>query len=127
MFNRQSAFTFILVFAAGFLAYLAVRDYPKIRETRKQLEDLEGKIEALKHEEERQNDLVEYLNSESYLEKQARLRLNLKKEGEEVVFIYRKDEAKEEGSPEKPNENPFLSKVKEWVKVLRFSILNLRD
>lgn len=118
MFNRQSAFTFILVFAAGFLAYLAVRDYPKIRETRKQLEDLEGKIEALKHEEERQNDLVEYLNSESYLEKQARLRLNLKKEGEEVVFIYRKDEAKEEGIMEKKNENQFLSKLKEWVRIL---------
>ena len=116
--NRQLIFTFVFIGAAGFLAYLAVRDYPKIRETRKQLEDLEGKIKALKHEEERQNDLVEYLKTESYLEKQARLRLNLKKEGEEVVFIYRKDEAKEEGNLEKPNENPFLSKLKELFRFL---------
>lgn len=118
MLNRQSAFTFILVFAAGFLVYLISRDYPKKLEIKSQLGDIESRIEVLKKKEEKQRTMAEYLDSESYLEKQARLRLNLKKEGEEVVFIYRKDEAKEEGNLEKPNENPFLSKLKEWVKIL---------
>lgn len=116
-FNRQSAFTFILVFIAGFLVWLIIKDFPEKIETGKQLGDLEGKIEALKKEEERQKSLAEYLNSESYLEKQARIRLNLKKVGEETVFIYRKDKVPEQVNPENKKENPFLSKLKEWLKI----------
>ena len=116
--NRQSVFTFVLIFAVGFLIYLIARDYPKKLETKRQLEDLENKILVLKKDEERQKNLVEYFNTESYLEKQARLRLNLKKEGEEVVFVYRKDEEPKDETIREQNENPFLSKLKEWVKIL---------
>ena len=118
MFNRQTVLTFVLVFAAGFLAYLVIKDYPKSRELKSQLGEVESKIESLKKDEERQKGLAEYLNSESYLEKQARLRLNLKKEGEEVVFIYRKDEAGEPPGSEETNKNPFLMKLKELIKIL---------
>lgn len=119
MFNRQSVFTFILIFAAGFLVYLLVRDYPKKLEIKNQLGDIENRIAALKKDEEKQKSMAEYLESESYLEKQARLRLNLKKEGEEVVFVYRKDESEKSPSQEEKNENPFLSKLKEWVRFLK--------
>ena len=121
MLNRQLIFTFVLIFGAGFLIWLIAEDYPQKAEIQRQLEDIKSKTEALLKEEERQESLIGYLNSESYLEKQARLRLNLKKEGEEVVFVYRKDEgglASE--SFEKP-QNPFLLKVKEWVKMLRIA------
>lgn len=116
--NRQLIFTFALVFAAGFLVYLTTRDYPKKLETKRQLEDLENKIGALKKDEERQINLAEYLNTESYLEKQARLRLNLKKEGEEVVFVYRKEEEPKDETGREQNENPFLSKLKELFRIL---------
>lgn len=116
VFNRQSAFTFILVLAVGFLVYLLVRDYPKKLEIKSQLGDIENKIDVLKKDEEKQKSLAKYLESESYLEKQARLRLNLKKEGEEVVFVYRKDEVEKSPFQEKQNENPFLSKLKEWLR-----------
>ena len=116
--NRQSVFTFVLIFAVGFLIYLTARDYPKKLETKRQLEDLENKIVVLKKDEEKQKNLVEYFNTESYLEKQARLRLNLKKEGEEVVFVYRKDEEKEDEIKENNNENMFLIKLKELVRIL---------
>ncbi|MEK7203834.1 MAG: septum formation initiator family protein [Patescibacteria group bacterium] len=118
MLNRQLIFTFILVFAAGFLVYLTTKDYPKKLETKRQLEDLENKIAALKKDEERQKNLAEYFNTESYLEKQARLRLNLKKEGEEVVFVYRKEEEPKEETGRERNENSFLSKLKEWFRFL---------
>lgn len=117
-FNRQSAFTFILVFMAGFLIWLIIKDFPEKIEIGKQLGDLKNKIEALKKEEERQKILAEYLNSESYLEKQARIRLNLKKVGEEVVFIYRKDDQNAEQNAGKNAENSLLSKLKEWFKFL---------
>jgi len=111
-------FTFILVFAAGFLVYLLARDYPKKLEIESQLGDIENKITALKKDEEKQKTMAEYLRSESYLEKQARLRLNLKKEGEEVVFVYRKDNGEREASKENRDENPFLSKLKELFRIL---------
>ena len=116
--NRQLILTFILVFAAGFLVYLTTRDYPQKLETKRQMEDLENKIRALKKDEERQKNLVEYLNTESYLEKQARLRLNLKKEGEEVVFVYRKEEEPKEEISQEKNKNYLLSKLKEWFSLL---------
>ncbi len=118
MLNRQPAFTFILVFAAGFLVYLISKDYPKKLEIKSQLGDIESRIEVLKKKEEKQRTMAEYLDSESYLEKQARLRLNLKKEGEEVVFIYRKDETEKPPSREEQNENPFLSKLKELFRII---------
>lgn len=119
--NRQLILTFTLIFAAGFLVYLFVRDYPKRQEIKNQLGDIENRIAALKKDEEKQKSMAEYLESEGYLEKQARLRLNLKKEGEEVVFIYRKDEAEKLPSREEQNGNPFLSKLKEWVRMLRIA------
>lgn len=115
-FNRQIFFTFILLASAGFLSWLVIRGLPQKFEIEKQLGDIRGQIGNLKKEEERQKGLLEYLSTESYLEKQARLRLNLKKEDEEVVFIYKKDGAKDEKAIEKKNENPFLSKIKEWFK-----------
>ena len=116
MLNRQSFFAFVLIFAAGFLVYLIVRDYPKKLEIKSQLGDIEDKIEILKKDEEKQKSMAEYLDSQSYLEKQARLRLNLKKEGEEVVFVYRKDKT-EESPSQKQYENPFLSKIKELFRI----------
>ena len=111
----QLIFTFILVFVAGFLVWLIAKDYPQKIETERQIGDIKSKIEVLKKEEGRQKSLTEYLNSESYLEKQARLRLNLKKEGEEVVFVYRKDVETASGSIEEM-EKSLLSKLKEWFK-----------
>lgn len=116
MLNRQSILTFVLVFAAGFLGWLILRDLPQKIEIQKQVGDLKNKIEVLKKDLDREKSLAEYFKTGGYLEKQARIRLNLKKEGEEVVFVYRKEEP-EEGSAENKTENPFLSKLKEWFKI----------
>src|SRR3989344_1334332 len=118
MFNRQLFFTFVLVGAAGFLFWIVIRGFPRKLEIEKQMNDIRGQIDNLKKEEERGKGLLEYLNTESYLEKQARLRLNLKKEGEEVVFIYRKEDEQNETNQEKQNKNPFLSKVREWFRII---------
>ena len=118
MLNRQLIFTFVLIFGAGFLIWLIAEDYPQKAEIQRQLEDIKSKTEALLKEEERQESLIGYLNSESYLEKQARLRLNLKKEGEEVVFVYRKDEGGLASESAEETKNPFLLKLKEWVRII---------
>lgn len=116
--NRQIVLTLILVFIAGFLIWRIIKDLPEKIETEKQLGDLRSKIESLEKEKERQKSLAEYLNSESYLEKQARIRLNLKKEGEEAVFVYRKEGQNAKKNSEKNMEKSVLAKLKEWFKIL---------
>lgn len=100
-----------------FLLWFIVKDYPQKAEVSRQINDLRTKLESLKKDEARQRSLAEYLNSESYLEKQARIRLNLKKEGEEVVFIYKKEEEQKDNVKE--DKNPFLLKLEELFRIIR--------
>ena len=116
--NRQIFFSLFLLLAAGFLLWGVVRDWPQRTEVSRQLEDLEAKIAALEKEEEKERKMADYLNSESYLEKQVRLRLNLKKEGEEVVFVYRNDDSAKASESFSEIDNPVLSKLKELIRFL---------
>lgn len=89
----------------------------------KEIADLEGKNTELK-------GLISYLNSDEFAEEQARLNLNYKKEGEEVLVIKDKSEGEEDiennpdqalksiyniqGLDNKP-ETPKPSNIKKWV------------
>ena len=70
----------------------------KIENLKIKLIDLEEKINSL----ENNNSLLErflgYMSNQSFLEKEARLRLNYKVPGEEVVFVYPDDSAKTSSS-----------------------------
>ena len=116
--NRQLFFSIFLLLAAGFFLWGIARDHPQKAEVQRQIEDLKDKIAAVEKEEQRKIRMADYLNSESYLEKQARLRLNLKKEGEEVVFVYRNDDPGKASESFEGIENPVLSKLKEWFRFL---------
>ncbi len=52
-----------------------------------EMDELGGQLENLNRQKSELNDLLRYYQSQSNLEKEARLRLNLKKEGEQVVII----------------------------------------
>jgi cell division protein FtsB len=52
----------------------------EINDLQREISDLEGRNTELK-------DLVKYLNSDSFVEEQAKLKLNYKEEGEEVFII----------------------------------------
>ena len=56
-------------------------------EVKKELDKLNVEIVDLNKQKEGLNQLIDYYKNESGLEKEARLRLNLKKEGEKVVII----------------------------------------
>lgn len=116
--SRQILFSVFLLFLAGFFLWGIIRDWPRKAEVSRQLKDLEAKIAAVEKEGERKERIADYLNSESYLEKQVRLRLNLKKEGEEVVFVYRNDEAVGASESFEGMENPVLSKLKELIRII---------
>lgn len=116
---RSVALSILLVFVAIALLGVVLRGIPQKREYDKQVKDTEQKIRALKKEESRLKEMSDYFKSEAYLEKQARIRLNLKKEGEKVVFIYKKgenDKISSESGNIKKEENGFIDKIKKLIK-----------
>jgi len=62
----------------------------------KEIDNLESEIERLEGKNQHLADMMGYFNEESYLEKEARLKLNLKKPGEKVVVLFEGSENAEE-------------------------------
>lgn len=110
--------TVILILAISFLFWQAIKGRPQKIEIEKELNEAKNKFENLKKEKEYFKNFLDYFKSKGYLEKQARLRLNLKKEGEKVIFIYKKFiENLKDNQKENP-ENNKLSNFKKWIKFI---------
>ena len=78
------------IFLLPILLVLLIGIFQKIYyryEIKKELDKLNVEIMDLNKQKEGLNQLVDYYKNESNLEREARLRLNLKKEGEKVVII----------------------------------------
>ncbi len=61
-----------------------------------EINKLKTEIERLEGNNEQLADLMEYLKEEPYLEKEARLKLNLKKPGEKVVILRSTQQVQEQ-------------------------------
>lgn len=78
------------IFLTPILLALVVGIFQKLYyryEVKVELDKLNAEIVGLNKQKEDLNQLVDYYKDESNLEKEARVRLNLKKEGEKVVII----------------------------------------
>lgn len=67
----------------------------KIR-VEKEVDNIEAKIKEVQKDTEYLNKFLAYFKTSDFLEKQARLKLNYKAQGEEVVFIYKDKSVKKE-------------------------------
>ena len=91
----------ILVFALiGFLAVSNLRINKKRTELQSQIERLETEIKTLEEKKEKLKAGILESESETFLEKEAREKLGLKKPGEEVVVVLPPKETAEEGAQE---------------------------
>jgi len=109
-----SVFLTILIFVIiSFLLFSNWRINKKRSELSQKLEGLKKEVEALEAKKEELLTKISQVQSESYLEKEARERFNLKKPGEEVVTILNseKEEKKEEVKKEKSFWQRILEKV----------------
>jgi cell division protein FtsB len=92
----SKAFLFLISFALiGLVISVGRESYRKYQLT-KEINRLESEIERLEKEDQHLADLLEYFQEESYLEKEARLKLNLQKPGEKLVIIS-KDQKNQSG------------------------------
>jgi len=83
----SKVFLFFIVLALiGLVISLGQESYRKYQLT-KEIDGLKSEIERLEGKNQQMADLMEYFQEGSYLEKEARLKLNLKKPGEKVVVI----------------------------------------
>ncbi len=86
-FTSSSFFIFILILILiGIITAVTKESYRKYQ-IDKEVTVLRQEIESLKDKNESLSNLLDYFNSEKSLEKEARLKLNLLKEGEKLVVI----------------------------------------
>jgi cell division protein FtsB len=82
----------------GFLILLAIsvplaRNVSQRYRVSQEVKELEQEINRLEKKNSELKNLINYLQSDQFIEEQARLNLNYKKEGEKMVVIKEKDES----------------------------------
>ena len=83
-------FTVIAILIVGFFAVSLIKIAPVLVITDREATSLNQRIAEIKQAASELEKFGDFLNSESYLERQARLKLNYKKPDENVVFVYQK-------------------------------------
>lgn len=89
-------FLLVIVFVLISLIIAFGRESYRKYELSKEIDDLETQIAQLENTNQQMANLMDYFKKESYLEKEARLKLNLKKPEEKVVIISEEDTRYEE-------------------------------
>lgn len=86
-FLRSRAVLFLLLLAFVWLVLVSAKAFYKKRQLDKEIQDLKAEIAKTEQKGQELNQLLGYFNSQDYLEKEAKDKLNLKKEGESVVMV----------------------------------------
>jgi len=76
-----------------------------------EIQDLQNEIKALEGQNQEFDQLINYLKSESFIEQEAKLKLGLKKPGENMVVIPQTDTGNNSNGDEK---NEQLSNPTKW-------------
>jgi len=112
-------FLLLLLVLIGFLSYkVYIVSYEKYQ-INKEISNLDSELQELNSKSEDLDFLIDRLQDEDYLEREARKKLNFRKEGEKTVIIT----GLESGGEESEDNSTALSSdgesnVKKWMSVL---------
>ncbi len=109
-FLKSKGFTILSIFTICFLGFLVFKNKPIIESLNNEINELEGRIAGSDEKTEKLQSEFEYFESNSYLDRQARLKLNLKDPGENVAYIVR-DEEKIASDSEDIEKKDFLNNL----------------
>ncbi len=131
--NRQSpvrqffvsrAFLVIALVLAILVALGFARAYYKDYKVRQEISRLQEEVKSLENKKIDSLSLLEYVTSDQYVEDTARVELNMKKPGEQVIFIKdlteKRDSELETDQEEKELSNP----LKWWYYIMHKPINN---
>ena len=82
-------FTILAVIVIGFFLLLIIKLRPSLETVSQEVNNLDQKIAEAEQNLSELQKLGDYFKSVAYLEREARLKLNYKKPGESVVFVYK--------------------------------------
>ncbi len=85
-FSSTWTFVFVLVLLLVFSVSL-IREVMRKIEIQRQIAALEDKIDALENDNKQLESLIQYLQTDDFIEEEARRKLSLKKPGEKVVAV----------------------------------------
>lgn len=99
IFMSQSIFFIVgILLLAGISYPLSKKIFQNYR-LNKEVEELNQEIKKMESHNKELKGLISYLDSKSFTEEDARLNLNLKKPGEEVVVIKKSGDSEPDNSP----------------------------
>ena len=116
-------FIFLLVLILiGIVAVVGKESYRKYQ-THKEVTSLKREIESLKEKNQALSNFLDYFGSEKSLEKEARLKLNLLKEGEKLVIITPDKETDSRNQLSEDNQKNKVSNFEKWWGYLGLDVL----
>jgi len=107
----------LVLILIGIIAAVGKESYRKYQ-IDKEVGGIKKEIEFLKEKNQAMSNLLDYFNSEESLEKEARLKLNLLKEGEKLVIITPNKKTDSENQFSEDIEEKQLSNFEKWLKYL---------
>lgn len=110
-------FTVVILLVIGFFLVSVIKLEFPLKVVRKELKNLNQKIDEVEKSSLELEKLSDYLKSNAYLERQARLKLNYKKPDEKVIFVYLNPNVKIQNGnveTEKILDSKLLANLKEW-------------
>ena len=97
-----------------FLGINLGKEYYRENQIQKEINSLQNEIESLEKNNYKLSQLAEYYKTDEYKEAEARKRLNMKKEGEEVVIIKPHSVNSEQSGIEAALNNKNLPNYIKW-------------
>lgn len=114
MFLNSKIFTIPLLVLSVWMLLSVISLEVEKRESAKEVRSIEAKINDTRRGSELLEKFIKHFDNPLFIEKEARLRLNYKIAGEEVVFVHRDLNSKKASESEEFFKNRF-SVYKEWL------------
>jgi cell division protein FtsB len=109
---NQKLFALLLIILIVLISIPLAKNISKRYEVNIEIRDLEDEISGVEAKNKELGNLIDYLKSDQFLEEQARLNLNLKKEGEKVVIVKNETLAT---TSESNNPGVEISNFQRWI------------
>ncbi len=118
-FSSKFFLILLVLILIGVITALGKESYRKYQ-LNKEIDNLKQEITSLEEENKKISELLNYFESDEFLEKQARLKLNLLKQGEKLVIINSQEQESDLNVSDSnlnlkdKQESKKISNIKKW-------------
>lgn len=113
-FFASRAFLLTLLAAALLIIIGYGRAFYQDYKIKQEIGRLQGEVKQLEKKKLESIEILEYVLSKNYVEDKARTELNMKKPGENVVFVTHLEQQKKDGSNQVVSQEPLNNSIKWW-------------